>query len=51
MARAFTRLVCTADADSVIGTAALEGWPHSQHRGGPRGFIKVLGPRSLAFAD
>jgi predicted pyridoxine 5'-phosphate oxidase superfamily flavin-nucleotide-binding protein len=22
-----------------------------QHRGGPRGFIKVLGPRSLAFAD
>ena len=35
----------------VIGTASLEGWPHVQHRGGPRGFIKVLGPRRLAFAD
>jgi predicted pyridoxine 5'-phosphate oxidase superfamily flavin-nucleotide-binding protein len=41
-----------ANANSVIiGTASLEGWPHVQHRGGPRGFIKVLGPRSLAFAD
>ncbi len=41
-----------ANADSVIiGTASLEGWPHLQHRGSPRGFIKVLGPRSLAFAD
>lgn len=35
----------------VIGTASLDGWPHLQHRGGPRGFIKVLGPRVLAFAD
>ena len=41
-----------ANANSVIiGTASLEGWPHLQHRGGPRGFIKVLGPRSLVFAD
>src|SRR4051794_11020562 len=39
-------------ADSVIiGTASLEGWPHLQHRGGPRGFIKVLAPDELAFAD
>ena len=35
----------------LIGTASLDGWPHVQHRGGPRGFIKVLGPRRLAFAD
>ena len=41
-----------ANANSVlIGTASLDGWPHVQHRGGPRGFIKVLGPRTLAFAD
>ena len=41
-----------ARADSVIvGTASLEGWPHVQHRGGPRGFIKVLAPDELAFAD
>lgn len=35
----------------IIGTASLEGWPHIQHRGGPRGFIKVLAPDLLAFAD
>ncbi len=41
-----------ARANSVIiGTSNLQGWPHLQHRGGPRGFIKVLGPRRLAFAD
>jgi len=39
-------------ADSVIiGTASLQGWPHVQHRGGPPGFIKVLAPDLLAFAD
>lgn len=27
------------------------GQPYLQHRGGPRGFLKVLGPRTLAFAD
>ena len=41
-----------ARANSVIiGTASLDGWPHVQHRGGPPGFVKVLGPSELAFAD
>jgi predicted pyridoxine 5'-phosphate oxidase superfamily flavin-nucleotide-binding protein len=41
-----------ARANSVIiGTASRDGWPHVQHRGGPPGFIKVLGPAELAFAD
>src|SRR5579863_2869230 len=35
----------------IIGTASRDGWPHVQHRGGPRGFIKVLAPDQLAFAD
>ena len=35
----------------IIGTASRDGWPHVQHRGGPRGFIKVLAPDELAFAD
>jgi uncharacterized protein len=35
----------------IIGTASLDGWPHVQHRGGPPGFIKVLAPDELAFAD
>jgi hypothetical protein len=33
-------------ADSFfIGTASRDGWPHVQHRGGPLGFLKVLGVR------
>jgi predicted pyridoxine 5'-phosphate oxidase superfamily flavin-nucleotide-binding protein len=28
-----------------------DGWPYIQHRGGPRGFLKVLGPNLLGFAD
>lgn len=35
----------------IIGTASRDGWPHLQHRGGPPGFIKVLSPTELAFAD
>lgn len=28
-----------------------DGWPYIQHRGGPRGFLRVLDGRTLAFAD
>lgn len=34
-----------------IGTVNETGWPYIQHRGGERGFLKVLGPHSLGFAD
>jgi predicted pyridoxine 5'-phosphate oxidase superfamily flavin-nucleotide-binding protein len=27
------------------------GWPYIQHRGGPAGFLKLLGEKSLGFAD
>lgn len=27
------------------------GWPYIQHRGGPVGFVKILGPRLFGFAD
>jgi predicted pyridoxine 5'-phosphate oxidase superfamily flavin-nucleotide-binding protein len=27
------------------------GWPYIQHRGGPKGFVKVLGPHTIGFAD
>src|SRR5688572_36883 len=27
------------------------GWPYVQHRGGPRGFLKVLDERRIGFAD
>jgi hypothetical protein len=31
-----------------IGAA---GWPYVQHRGGPKGFLKVIDEQTLAFAD
>jgi len=34
-----------------LATVNETGWPYVQHRGGPAGFLKVLGPNQLAFAD
>lgn len=34
-----------------LATASAEGQPYVQHRGGPKGFLRVLDPRRLAFAD
>src|SRR5437899_10691877 len=41
-----------AERDSFyLATASADGQPYIQHRGGPKGFLKVLEPRTLAFAD
>ena len=32
-------------------TTGVTGWPYVQHRGGPRGFLKLVDDRTLAFAD
>ncbi len=34
-----------------IATVTPDGWPYIQHRGGPAGFLRVLDPHTLAFAD
>ncbi len=34
-----------------MATTNADGWPYVQHRGGPTGFLKVLGPHQLGFAD
>jgi len=34
-----------------VATVGETGWPYVQHRGGPPGFLKVIDPRTLAFAD
>jgi hypothetical protein len=34
-----------------MATVTEAGWPYVQHRGGPRGFLRVLDPSTLAFAD
>ncbi len=41
-----------AERDSFyLATASAEGRPYIQHRGGPKGFLKVLDDKRLAFAD
>jgi predicted pyridoxine 5'-phosphate oxidase superfamily flavin-nucleotide-binding protein len=41
-----------ADTDSFyLATATADGQPYIQHRGGPKGFIKVLDKNTIAFAD
>ena len=34
-----------------IATSTADGQPYIQHRGGPKGFLKALGPSTLGFAD
>jgi predicted pyridoxine 5'-phosphate oxidase superfamily flavin-nucleotide-binding protein len=41
-----------AEQDTAfLGTASADGAPYIQHRGGPKGFIKVLDEKTLGFAD
>ena len=40
------------ERDSIyLGTASADGQPYIQHRGGPKGFLKVIDEKTLAFAD
>jgi predicted pyridoxine 5'-phosphate oxidase superfamily flavin-nucleotide-binding protein len=40
------------EQDTVfLATVSADGAPYVQHRGGPKGFIKVLDERTLGFAD
>jgi predicted pyridoxine 5'-phosphate oxidase superfamily flavin-nucleotide-binding protein len=34
-----------------LGTASADGQPYIQHRGGAKGFLKVIDERTLGFAD
>jgi len=34
-----------------IATSTANGQPYIQHRGGPKGFLKALGPSTLGFGD
>jgi predicted pyridoxine 5'-phosphate oxidase superfamily flavin-nucleotide-binding protein len=41
-----------ADRDSFyMATVSETGWPYVQHRGGPRGFVKLVDDRTLAIPD
>lgn len=63
----YARMAAAADPDQTLGereaaflaaadsfylaTVGETGWPYVQHRGGPRGFLRVLGPALLGYAD
>ncbi len=34
-----------------LATVSETGWPYVQHRGGPPGFLRVMGPTRMAYAD
>ena len=41
-----------AERDSLyLGTASADGQPYIQHRGGPKGFVKVIDEHTLALPD
>jgi predicted pyridoxine 5'-phosphate oxidase superfamily flavin-nucleotide-binding protein len=41
-----------AERDSFYMASVSEtGWPYVQHRGGPKGFLKVIDQNTIAFAD
>jgi predicted pyridoxine 5'-phosphate oxidase superfamily flavin-nucleotide-binding protein len=40
------------DRDSFyIASVSETGWPYVQHRGGPKGFLRVIDEKTFAFAD
>jgi predicted pyridoxine 5'-phosphate oxidase superfamily flavin-nucleotide-binding protein len=41
-----------AECDSFyMASVGATGWPYVQHRGGPKGFLKVIDEHTIAFAD
>jgi predicted pyridoxine 5'-phosphate oxidase superfamily flavin-nucleotide-binding protein len=41
-----------AEQDTAyLATATADGAPYIQHRGGPKGFIKIIDEKTLGFAD
>ena len=46
------RAAFIAERDSFyMATVSADGRPYMQHRGGPKGFLKILDDKRIAFAD
>ena len=45
------KLEIEAQVSVFLATANAQGQPYIQHRGGPPGFLRVLGDKTIAFAD
>jgi predicted pyridoxine 5'-phosphate oxidase superfamily flavin-nucleotide-binding protein len=50
LGEAEVEFIATRDS-FYLGTVSETGWPYVQHRGGPKGFLRVLNQTTLAFAD
>jgi len=50
LGEAETHFIAARDS-FYLGSVGENGWPYVQHRGGPVGFLTVLDPATLAFAD
>ena len=47
-----TLVAFLSKADTAfLATASADGRPYAQHRGGPKGFLRALGPTTLGWAD
>ena len=54
----FNHVLTEAEAQFIAARDSLymasvgeTGWPYIQHRGGPAGFVRVLDPQTIGFAD
>ena len=45
------RSFITSRESFYIASVSSTGWPYVQHRGGPQGFLKVIGNNRLGFID
>jgi predicted pyridoxine 5'-phosphate oxidase superfamily flavin-nucleotide-binding protein len=36
---------------AYLASIGADGWPYIQHRGGPPGFLRVIDPHTIGFAD
>lgn len=41
----------TASGSFYMATVSESGWPYVQHKGGDAGFVKVLGPTEIGWAE
>jgi uncharacterized protein len=58
VAEPFNHVLTEAEAQFIAARDSLymasvgeTGWPYIQHRGGPAGFVRVLDPQTIGFAD
>jgi predicted pyridoxine 5'-phosphate oxidase superfamily flavin-nucleotide-binding protein len=58
VAEPFNHVLTEAEAQFIAARESLymasvgeTGWPYIQHRGGPAGFVRVLDPQTIGFAD